>query len=379
MSQDIYWEIRPYVGNEEREALSRIAAHPIIDPISNFLFPGEGSERFRELISSLSGVDEFQSKVMLNAIQTIIKRSTSGLTYSGIDQLRDDKPRLYISNHRDIMLDSAIVQVILFLNNFQTSEMAVGDNLITDSFTEDVARSNKMIKVVRSGTPKELYKSSSLLSQYIREAITSGRSSVWIAQRNGRTKNGIDTTEQGLLKMFDMSGSSNFVKDFNELRITPISISYEYEPCDILKAKELYISKRKKYEKSPGEDLNSILTGLLQNKGGVHVHFCDPISLEELEGCSKNEKNEKFKRLAEMIDSKIRSTFKLWGNNYIAHDTLYSTSEFERFYSKEELMAFNNYCNTLLSNFDGEIEELRDIFLSIYSNPLTVKQGLTGS
>lgn len=371
MVQDKFKEIRPYAGDEEAPALARIAANPILKNISAYLFPDKNPEILKELISSLKTGDEFQSKVMLHAIKKIVADTAKELTYSGQEKLSESKRELFISNHRDILLDSAMIQVILFMNNLTTSEMAVGDNLITDKFMEDVARSNKMIKVVRSTNPRELYNSSLLLSEYIRKCISSKRSSVWIAQRNGRTKDGVDITEQGLLKMLDMSGSSNFKSDFAELSITPVSISYEYEPCDFLKARELYISHKTKYTKAPGEDLNSILTGIMQFKGNIHIHFCDPINDAELSLCATMEKNEKFKKLAEIIDSRIYSKYRIWKTNMIAHDILNSSKKYSAEYSREEFIAFNNYCDFKISGFESDKEELKKIFLSIYANPIT--------
>jgi hypothetical protein len=371
MSEDKFKEIRPYKGEEEAAALARIAAHPILKDISNYLFPGKDPNDLKHLISSLKSVEEFQAKVMLFAIKKIVSDTAKNLTYSGLEKMHDGSARLLVSNHRDIMLDSAIIQVILHINNIPTSEMAVGDNLVTDPFMEDVARSNKMIKVIRTGNPRELYKYSSILSEYIRESIGTGRSSVWIAQRNGRTKNGVDITEQGLLKMFDMSGSGSFKEDFGKLSITPVSISYEYEPCDFLKARELFISRRTKYKKSPGEDLNSILTGLMQHKGNIHIHFCEVINEQELAECAVQEKNEKFKMLAEFIDKRIYSTYRIWNTNMIAYDMLNSSNVFSSMYTEEEYKAFDEYCELKISGFEGDRAEIKDIFLSIYANPVT--------
>lgn len=368
MKVDKFKDIRPYKDEEEAPALSRIASHPLLKDIASYLFPGKNRDEFRQFISSLSSVNEFQDKVMLYAINKIVQDTSKGLSYSGIENISENKKHLLISNHRDILLDSALIQVILKTNGIETSEMAVGDNLVTDSFLEDIARSNKMIKVIRSSNPRELYKSSLLLSEYIRESVSEDRSSVWIAQRNGRTKNGIDMTEQGLLKMLDMSGKGDFVNDFKELSIVPVSISYEYEPCDFLKAKELYITRRTKYKKSPGEDLNSILTGIMQFKGQIHINFNEPVSIDEIEECSQREKNERFKSLAEVIDKKISGGYKIWNSNRISYDILKKKTKFSSYYTPQEKVLFEDYCEFKLSDFEGDKQEIKDIFLSIYSN-----------
>lgn len=372
--EDIFKDIRPYNDEEVKKALIRIARHPLLDPISSYLFPEQDSSELRKLIASLKTVKEFQEEIMDKSIKKILKKTSGQLTYSGIENITANGKHLYVSNHRDILLDSAIIQIILFKIGVDTSELAVGDNLITEQFIEDVARSNKMIKVVRSSTPRELYYSSLLLSKYIRRAITTNTSSVWIAQRNGRTKDGIDLTEQGLLKMFDMSGNGDFTESFTELSIVPVSISYQFEPCDFLKAKEIYVSKRQKYEKAPGEDLVSILTGILQQKGNIHLHFSKPIKREQIEKVSVLEKNEKFKALADIIDSEIVKNFKIWDNNYIAYDLINNSNEYKSNYEESSLEKFKNYYNTKLSEFPYDKEEIEEVFLSIYSNPIINKQ-----
>lgn len=371
MTEDKYSDIRPYNDQESVEALARISEHPVLEKISAFLFPGKDPTVLRSLIASVGGVFEFQAKVMRVAVKKILEDTSTNLTYSGIDSLDKGKRYLFISNHRDIMLDSAILQMILFETGMSTSEMAVGDNLITDPLLEDIARVNKMIKVVRNTNAREMYASSVLLSEYIRKRVANEESSVWIAQRNGRTKDGVDMTEQGLLKMLDMSGKGNFAEDFSELSIVPVSVSYEFEPCDILKSKELYISRRQKYIKSEGEDLNSILTGIMQFKGSIHFNFCNVVTGDDLADCVNMEKNERFKALGEIMDSRINSTFHLWPNNFIAYDILNKTNKYTANYTPSEREKFEKYLAYKTSDFEGDMEEIKEIFLSIYANPVS--------
>jgi hypothetical protein len=377
MDLDKFAEIRPYIQDEIIPALNRIARHPLLSPIMSYLFPDKNPEDMRRLIASLKSVDEFQSKVMFSAIKKIVSDTSRTLSYAGLDKLKDNKKHLFISNHRDILLDSGIIQVIFHMNDIQTSEMAVGENLITDPFIEDVARSNKMIRVGRNKNARELYSSSLNLSEYIRKRISENGSSIWIAQRNGRTKDGVDLTEQGLLKMLEMSGSGNFVKDFDELSIIPVSISYEYEPCDLLKTKELYVSRRKKYVKIPGEDLNSIITGIMQFKGNIHINFCQPVTYNELSNCAQLEKNEKFKSLSEMIDNRIIDSYQLWRSNYIAYDLLFSRDKYADNYTAAEKNSFVSYLKYKLTDTDGNPKEMEEIFLSLYANPVLSKERIS--
>lgn len=373
---DNFEDIRPYIDTEVSPALSRIAENEILNRISSYLFPGKDGDYFKKLLLSCDTVDSFQRNVMAVIVNKILSDTAKTLSYGGLENFGKDKRYLLLSNHRDITLDSAIMQIIFFNHQMPTTEIAVGDNLITSPFIEDLARSNKMIKVVRSNSPREVYTTSQVLSKYIRHQVSNSINSVWIAQRNGRTKDGYDMTEQGLLKMFDMSGSGNFAKDFCELSILPVSISYEYEPCDLLKTVELYISRRKKYVKAKNEDLNSILTGVMQFKGNIHFEFTKPLAEEEIDSIAGLDKNEKFKALANIIDKRIVSSYKLWNNNFIAYDILKKSNRFADRYSESEKQAFESYMNFKLADAEGDMKELEDIFLSIYANPIVNRDDL---
>ena len=372
-------DIRPYNDSEVHPALERIVANPLFSNVAQYLFPGQDENMFRQLLLSCNSKEDFQVKVMSQIVAKILQGTAKELTFSGLEHFNGGKKHLIVSNHRDIVLDSAIIQLILHQHGVETTEIAVGDNLITSSFIEDITRSNKMIKVIRSSNPREVYTTSKVLSEYIRYNVANQKSSVWIAQRNGRTKDGIDVTEQGLLKMFDMSGSGDFVKDFAELSILPTSISYEFEPCDIQKAVEMYVSRRQKYVKAEGEDLKSILTGIMQPKGNIHIAFNEPVSLEEIQDASQLDKNEKFKAICTAMDRRIVAEYKLWGNNYIAYDMLNATNEYASMYTAEQKAAFEGYMAVQLSSVklpDIDMVELKEIFLSIYANPVVGKKNL---
>ena len=372
-------DIRPYNDSEVHPALERIVANPLFSNVAQYLFPGQDENMFKQLLLSCNSKEDFQVKVMSQIVAKILHGTAKELTFSGLEHFEGGKKHLIVSNHRDIVLDSAIIQLILFKHGVDTTEIAVGDNLITSSFIEDITRSNKMIKVIRSSNPREVYTTSKVLSEYIRYNVSNQKSSIWIAQRNGRTKDGIDVTEQGLLKMFDMSGSGDFVKDFAELSILPTSISYEFEPCDIQKAVEMYVSKRQKYVKAEGEDLKSILTGIMQPKGNIHIAFNAPVSLEEIQEASQLDKNEKFKAICTAMDKKIVAEYKLWGNNYIAYDMLNGSNEYAQMYTAEQKAVFEGYMAKQLSVVklpDVDMDELKEIFLSIYANPVAGKKNL---
>jgi hypothetical protein len=233
-----------------------------------------------------------------------------------------------------------------------------------------------MFKVERPGGDiKAFYRSSMHLSEYIRYAIKEKKQSVWIAQRNGRTKNGIDATDQGVIKMFCMSESKDKIKALADLNIVPVSISYEWESCDILKALELYQSQYARYIKKPGEDLNSILTGILQPKGKVHIELCEPISVAELTAFENMTNNEYHKAVAQLIDQRINTAYRLYPNNYIAHDLLYGNTKYRSMYTDEQYQTFTTYL-AKLDKYDEtcDLERLREIFIGIYSNPVDQKK-----
>lgn len=383
MEIDKFDNIRPYNNSEIGAAMTRIASNPLFKDIAAHLFPGQGESTFANILLGCHNVDDFQNRVMAFVINKILKDTAKKLTFGGLDYFLPDSRYLMISNHRDIVLDSAIIQLILHENKKPTSEIAVGDNLISSDFIEDIARSNKMIKVVRSSSPREVYNTSKILSEYIRYNITNKYSSIWIAERNGRTKDGVDATEQGLLKMLEMSGTGDFINDFDDLNIMPVSISYEFEPCDLLKAIEIFVSKTRKYVKSKNEDLNSILTGIMQFKGNIHIEFNEPITHEEIKqsvSIDTNDKNEKFKALGLIMDKKINANFHLWKNNYIAYDILNKSSKYSDKYSDVDKSNFENYLNYKLSSSDieqNQYGDIREIFLGIYSNPVKSKEILS--
>ena len=367
-------DLRPYYEDEIPAAMQRISDCDAFPLLASFVYPKEPLEAVRNRIRSFKTVREFQHDTMRRVNEQVIERSITEFTCSGLERLSKDKNYLYVSNHRDIMLDASLLQYYFVINGFETTEITFGANLMMNPVVIDVGKSNKMFKVERPGGDlKEFYRSSLHLSEYIRYAIMEKKQSVWIAQRNGRTKNGIDATDQGIIKMFCMSEPRNKIKALTDLNIAPISISYEWESCDILKALELYESQYTKYTKKPGEDLNSILTGILQPKGRVHIELCEPISIEELAVYENLTNNEYHKAVAKLIDKRINKAYKLYPNNYIAHDLLYGNTKYRDKYTDSEYNAFVKHLAELDKYDTCDIEHLKEIFIGIYSNPVDNK------
>lgn len=368
--------ISPYTDAEAAEALSKLAEFPAVAIASRHFFPDESPDFLKNLLKSINTIDEFQILVMQKFVRWAIEHTARNFSYDGVSNIDPSKKFLALSNHRDIILDPAITQLVLYTNGIPMTEIAVGDNLITSKTIEWLIRSNRMIKVIRGVTARELYLSSQLLSRYIRLNITEQRSSIWLAQRQGRTKNGYDVTEQGLLKMLDMSGTGDFQKNFEELNIIPMSISYEYEPCDILKARELVISRKRKYVKAEGEDLNSIMVGIMQNKGSIHLNIGTPLSSDEISAAAQCDKNDRYQLIRHAVDLRVIDGYKLWKNNYIAYDLLNHTFKYCDMYSPTDMEVFVDYMRTQLDTVEPEVnrEDLRRIFLEIYANPVVTKE-----
>lgn len=381
MSEELneFTDISPYTDAEAVEALGKLADHPAVVEVSKAIFPDKEPEFLRKILKSVKSIDEFQVLVMNKAVEWVLSTTAHNFSYDGIGNLKKINGKfLAMSNHRDIILDPAITQVVLYRNAIPMTEIAVGSNLLTNKYIEYLIRSNRMIKVIRGINARQLYLSSQVLSKYIRECITSGRSSIWIAQREGRAKDGIDTTEQGLLKMLDMSGTADFTTNFEELNIVPLSISYEYEPCDILKARERLISRTQKYVKGSREDLISIMTGIEQQKGNIHLNIGSPLTHDEIEAASCCNKNDRYQAIRHAVDVRIIEGYKLWKTNYIGYDMVNHTFKYRDKYTPEDVAQFTDYVEHQLDKVEKSLcrADLRDIFLSIYANPVVSLENL---
>ncbi len=360
---------RPFNDSEVPQAIRSVAQDSFLPMVVNYLDPTINIEEFKQKLLSIQTVREFQEQVMHKAIRSVIQKTSDGVTFKGFEKLDNKKRHIFIANHRDIVLDAAILDVILTENNLDTCQITFGSNLMKGDLVINVGKLNKMFRIVRGGNIRDFYKNSLEVSAYMRHVIKDENESVWIAQRNGRTKDGKDKTELGVLKMFALSSDKPFVDNLDELSITPISISYEYEPCDFLKAAELYISNFQKYIKGENEDLNSILTGIKQKKGHIYIEVTDPITREELELCDKRDKNEKYEALGEIIDQRIKSGHATYKTNYIAHDLLHDVETYADHYTQQEKSDFIQYMKNGLSALGmiSDKSELEKIFLGIYA------------
>lgn len=370
MTESQFDDIRPYRDEEIPAAMKRIAASEFFPLLATYVFPEEELEAVRDRVARIRTTYEFQEQVMKRVNEQVIERSISSFTWEGLERLDPAQRYLFVSNHRDIMLDASLLQYLLFTNGHQTSEITFGANLMSSQLVIDIGKANKMFRIERGGNMKDFYRSSLHCSEYIRHTITEKRQSVWIAQRNGRTKDGNDLTDQGIVKMFCMSKPFDKIAALAELHIVPMTISYEWEPCDILKALERYESQFTRYTKKPGEDLNSILTGILQPKGAVHIALGDPLDEELLAQFDACTHNEYHKQVTRLLDRAIRSQYRLAPNNYIAHDLRYGQQRHADRYTPAQKEAFIDRLEELARFEVDDADQLRDIFLGIYAAPV---------
>ena len=380
-------DIRPYNDQEVPGAIERILSEPSVYRMVKWVYPGLSKAAIQKMMRAVKTVDQFQAEISGPAFQTVIQMTTSGLTFTNMESLSREKAYLFLSNHRDIILDSALLNVSLLEKGYRTTEIAIGDNLLRKKVVEDIVRMNKNFIVNRNINAKEIYSYSLRLSNYIRYTIAQG-TSIWIAQREGRSKDGDDRTATGLLKMFTMSSELPIEDALLGLNIVPMAMSYEYDPCDILKANELmHLKVLSAYEKKPGEDFYSMITGLTGHKGRVNIAVGSSLhtAIEHMRGIQN--KNEKFRYLTQAIDAEMHRIYKLWPTNYIAYDLLNGTRDYADQYSNIQKIAFSNHIRSTVLRLginrrktelprDNFTKQVREILLQMYSNPVTNKREL---
>lgn len=357
---DKFDDIRPYTDAELPAALQRIADWKDFPQAMRFIYPNADITALREQILKIKSIHEFQATLMNDAISRIIRSTTDGFTSSGMNRLRRGVPYLFISNHRDITLDAFLLQHLLMQYRGDTSHIVFGQNLLSMPVMEDLFRSNKLIRMERGGTPRAFYNSLQHLSEYLNHLILNERQSVWIAQKNGRAKDGVDSTAPAMLKMLCLSDNRDPLQRLCDLHLVPISISYEWDPCDTMKANELYFSRQGKYTKSPDEDLRSVVSGIIGPKGHVHLTIGAPLTRREL---NPPEGSDLFEHVASVLDQRIQSGYRLMPTNYLAYNLLTGQEQHGR-YTEHTRSHFFQRLDTLPR------PEMRQIMIETYAAPL---------
>lgn len=366
-------KIRPFYDVEVNEALCKVADHPMMKAMMSFSFPELDEKVWIEQLKRTHSIRDFQCNFIYQAVMKVLEKSSDGLTTSGFEKLDKHTPYLYVSNHRDIILDTSLLNTCLFDNGLVMTASAIGDNLVKKSFLHVLSKLNRNFLVQRGLAPRELLQSSKLMSEYIGQLILRENRSVWIAQREGRTKDGNDATHPGVLKMLSMaSDEENLMEYFKKLKIVPVSISYEYDPTDALKMPQLMAEANDEvYIKDKNEDFMTLLSGIMGQKKRIHIHVGDVLDTE-LDAISAefDNSNKQIQALAQTIDDSILNSYKLWPTNYIAYDLLYKTDKYSHLYTEKEKSLFERRLELRID--ENNPVEMQG-FLAMYANPVVNK------
>lgn len=366
-------DIRPFDDSEVNEAVQSIVRHPMMKALMNFTFPETDENIWAENLKKTESIGDFQKNFISHTIHKILETSSQGLTTSGFENLDKNTAYLFVSNHRDIVLDTSLLNLVLLEKGFIMTSSAIGDNLVKQTFLHVLAKLNRNFLVQRGLPLREQLKSSQLMSEYIYQLLKTENRSVWIAQREGRTKDGNDATQQGVLKMLAMASNHDSPSAFfKDLKIVPLSISYEYDPTDVLKMPQLVAKQKDEvYVKSKDEDFTTMMSGVLGQKKRIHLHAGNVLcaELDDLESKSDN-KNKQLQEIAQLIDQSIIQNYQLWPTNFIAYDLLYDTYQYSENYTEKEKQLFER---RLEMRIDIDDEILRKGFLAMYANPVANK------
>ncbi len=374
-------EIRPYEAEEMKQAFNDLLNDRQFSLVLKGFAPWLPKSLRNGLLKlAFTGVKtplDFQLRFMKPIVNYIIRKKSDGISFDEKALPRDKSLRYtFVSNHRDIVLDSAFLDVLLVNHDYPTTvEIGIGDNLLIYPWIKRLVRMNKAFVVRRSLTPHEMIKSSQLMSKYIHYAVNTKKENIWIAQREGRAKDSDDRTQESVLKMLAMGGEGKPYEQLADLNIVPLTISYEYDPCDYLKAKEFQQKRdNPRFKKSRQDDLDNMRVGIFGYKGRVHYHCAAPVNAKMKELADKNlPKNDFYRALAEQIDSQIHAHYRIYPNNYIALDRLNGNNANASHYTKADEERFDQYLEGQLAKIDlpdKDVAFLTERMLTMYANPL---------
>lgn len=366
--------IRPWEPEDLPEVFDRLLANDQFKQVLAYLYPQVPLEMIAQKLKACKTNLDFQLAFAYDFVHGILKKATTGceMDCSSLDNTRN---YTFISNHRDIVLDSAILDVMLIENKFKTTcEIAIGDNLLSLPWVKDLVRVNKAFIVERALSMRQMLMSSKRLSDYMHFAIKEKNENIWIAQREGRAKDSNDRTQKSILQMMSMGGEGSIIERLKQLHLVPLSISYEYDPCDFLKAKE-FQQKRDyaEWKKGPTDDLVSMQTGIFGYKGHVHYHAA-PCLDEYLDSLDLDmPKQDIYNKIAAYIDQQIHRNYRLYPGNYVALDMLEETEAYTDQYTAEDKAKFEKYIQGQLAKIDLPNKDeayLKERLLTMYANPV---------
>jgi len=368
-------DIRPLRNEEVKGAIEELIANEDFQRAFRYIKPDLNWDEFSQVMRTCKTKEEFKGILAYDAVMMVAKNTTFSLTISGRSRLpKHHEPCTFISNHRDIALDASFLNVMLFDVGYGLTQVAIGDNLLIRPWIETLVRLNNSFIVKRSVSVRQKLEESRKLSSYIHHTIRDTKESVWIAQREGRAKDSNDKTQSSILKMLNMGGTRDILSNLMELNIVPVAISYEYDPCDFLKAQE-FQQKRDNpdFVKSKRDDLLNMETGILNDKGRVHFTITSPINEQLSQLDPAMDKNELYCTVAGIIDREIYKHYRFYPCNYVAYDLLTGTNRFSTNYGLKDKKFFEAYLQGQLDKIvlpDKDEAFLRTKILEMYSNPL---------
>lgn len=366
--------IRPFVSEELPEVYDRLLENPGFQKAVGFVFPETPFEQIAAKIRACKTNLEFQKEFCYPILQKLVMTKSLGCSMDS-SAISIKRRYTFVSNHRDIVLDSALLSKLLLDMGFETTcEIAIGDNLLSIPWVKDLVRINKSFTVERALHSVEMYRASKRMSEYMHFAIDKKNENVWIAQREGRAKDANDLTQPAILKMMVMGGEGTLVERLMSLHIVPVTISYEFDPCDYLKAREFQLKRDIPFwTKTAQDDNESMAVGINGFKGHIHYH-CAPSIDGWLQKLNINvPKNQIFDDIAAYIDLQIHKNYKIFPNNYIALDLLEKSKEYNKMYTAEQRRLFEQYITGQIAKINIENKDeafLRECMLKMYANPL---------
>jgi len=367
-------DIRPFYDDEVEPAIDRLLGNDQFRYVLNYLFPGEKLNKVEMLMQTITNQRDFQYKLIKDFVFDLLNRASSAAECSGFENVSKTNACTFISNHRDIVLDVAILCAIMADKGYETVEIAIGDNLLLSDWIKDIVRLNKCFIVKRSVSGRQLFEAYQHLSKYIHYTIRDKNQSIWIAQREGRAKDSNDRTQESLLKMLAMGSDQSFLKSLTELNLTPLTYSYEYDPCDYLKAKEFQQKRdHPDFKKSKDDDLLHMKTGLFGYKGKIHLQIGQTLNPALLNLDDSLGRNELAPKVAAIIDNAIFRNYKFFPVNYIAYDSLWGKDSFIDKYNAGDMEKFDSYFSQQLEKIDlpdKDTPYLLEKMKEMYANPV---------
>lgn len=373
---DNFDDIRPFFPEEMPAAIEELIKEEYFKKALSYVIPDV--ESFLKRLSQVKSNDEFQQNMLFPVLKWLLGIVSDGIDGEGFSYIEQDKGYTYISNHRDILTDALFLAYLLSSKGLKTPEMALGDNLLVYPWMRTLVRLSKGVIVYRNLPLMRTLEEARRLSGYINHTIRDNKNSVWIAQREGRTKDSDDRTQESVLKMLSFEGGGDMRSNILALNIAPVSISYEYDACDYLKAREFQLKRDDaEFKKSPKDDLNSMSVGLMSRKGKINFVIAEPIN-SKVEALPENlSKAEFFTAVATIIDESIHQGYVLYPINYAAYDLLKGTDCFTGNYTPEEKQKFSDYVDMQVAKINDlpspDKPFLRSKILEMYSNPLRNK------